>query len=126
MAFMDPSSLPPDRAHLEPDDRHSLLRFDLLVADRRFDEAQEAVEDLWFEATDAHRDLYHGLANALTAVCAREVRQLRGSREIAARSRVILDPFPRRVLGIDLDAFLDSVDAFVIRGEGPILLLRQG
>lgn len=126
MAFMDPTELPPDRAHLEAEDRSSLLRFELLVADRRFDEAQEAVEDLWFEATDAHRDLYHGLANALTAVCARDVHQLRGSREIAARSRAMLEGFPRRVLGIDLDAFLDSVDAYVVRGEGPVLLLRQG
>jgi hypothetical protein len=126
MAFMNPAELPPDRAHLDPEDRDRLLHFDLLVADRRFEEAQEIVEDLWFEATDAHKALFHGLANALTAVCAREVRQLRGAEEIAARSRSMLAPFRRRVLGIDLDAFLDSVDDFVVRGEGPVLTLRQG
>jgi len=126
MAYMDPAELPAGRGHLDPEDRERLTRFDLQVADRRFDEAQETVEDLWIEATDAHKALYQGLSNALTAVCAREARQLRGAREIAARSRTMLAPFPRHVLGIDLDALLESMDDFVERGEGPILVLRQG
>jgi hypothetical protein len=46
--------------------------------------------------------------------------------EIAHRSRVILAPFPRRVLDIDLDVFLDSMNDFITREEGPILLQRQG
>lgn len=126
MAIMDPAAIPPDRAHLDPEDRERLLRFDLQVEDRRFEEAQETVEDLWIEATDAHKALYQGLSNALTAVCARGAHQLRGAREIARRSRAMLAPFPRRALGIDLDALLDSMDDFIVRGDGPILLLRQG
>ena len=126
MAIMDPSRLPTDRRHLDEEDRAQLLRFELLVADGRFERAQEIVEDLWIEATDAHKALYKGLSNALTAVCAREARQLRGAAEIAKRSRAMLAPFPRRVLGLDLDAILDSVHTVVERGDGPVLLLRQG
>ena len=38
----------------------------------------------------------------------------------------MLAPFPRRVLDLELDALLESVRDFVVRGEGPILLRRQG
>ncbi len=126
MAIMEPAAIPPGRGHLDPEDRVRLLRLELLVDSRRFDEAQEQAEDLWLEAVDAHKRLYQGLSNALTAVVARLERKRRGAREIAARTRQMLAPYPRRVLGLDLDALLDSVDDFVLRGEGPILLLRQG
>ncbi len=102
------------------------MRFELLVAQGRHDDAQEEAEDLWLEATDAHKRLYQGLSNALTAVCAREAGQRRGAREIAQRTRHMLAPFPNRVIGFELDALLESVNEFVLRGEGPILLLRQG
>jgi predicted metal-dependent hydrolase len=126
MAHMNPAELPADRAHLDADDRRRLLRFELLLADGRFEEAQEVAEDLWIEAIDAHKALYQGLANALTAVCARQARQIRGARQIAQRSRAMLEPFPRRVLGMDLDVLMESVDDFVDRGDGPVLVLRQG
>jgi hypothetical protein len=126
MAIMDPSGIPADRRHLELDDRSQLLRFELLLGQRRFDEAQEVVEDLWLEATDAHRGLYQGLSNALTAVCARDARQRRGARQIAQRTLAMLAPYPRLALGIDLDVLLESVQDYVIRGDGPILVLRQG
>ena len=123
---MDPAGLPSGRSHLDPEDRERLLRFELLVGQQRYRDAQDLAEDLWIEATDAHKPLYQALANALTAVCAREARQRRGAGEFARRTRELMAPFPRRVLGLDLDALLDSVDAFVERGEGPVLLLRQG
>jgi len=126
MAIMDPALLPADRNHLDPEDRNQLLRFELLLVQGRFDQAQEVVEDLWIEATDAHRELYRGLSNAVTAVCASEAQKHRGAGEIAHQSRVILAPFPRRVLGIDIDALLDSVSDHVERGEGSVLLQRQG
>ena len=126
MAIMDPRSIPPGRAHLDEHDRRRLLRLELLVADGRFGEAQEAAEDLWLEATDAHKLLYQGLSNALTAVCARQARQLRGARQIADATRSMLAPFPRRALDLEFDVLLDSVRDFVVRGEGPILLRRQG
>lgn len=120
---MDPALLPAHRDHLDDEDRHRLTRFELLVRKNRFDEAQEIVEELWTEAIDAHRDLYKGLSNALTAVCARQANQRRGAAEIARQSRVLLAPFPRRVLGIDLDALLDSVSDHVEHGDGPIHFL---
>jgi hypothetical protein len=123
---MDPATIPAGRRHLDDDELAMLMRFELLVAQGRFDDAQEAAEDLWLEATDAHKRLYQGLSNALTAVCARQANQLRGAREISARTRQMLEPYPRTVIGIELDALLGSVDDFVVRGEGPILLLRQG
>lgn len=126
MAIMDPALLPPDRSHLDDEDRRRLLRFELLIGENRIDEAQEIVEELWLEAIDAHRELYRGLANALTAVCARQATHRRGAAEIAHQSRVILDPFPRHVLGLDLDALLDSVSSHVERGDGPVVFLRQG
>ena len=126
MAFMDPRRIPPGRSHLDESDRRRLLQLELAVAAGRFADAQEAAEDLWLEATDAHKLLYQGLSNALTAVCARQARQLRGARQIAAETRRMLAPFPRRVLDLELDALLESVRDFVVRGEGPILLRRQG
>jgi hypothetical protein len=123
---MDPARLPPDRRHLDEADRTALLRFELLVQVGRFDDAKDLVEDLWHEATDAHRRFYQGLANALTAVCARQYRQSRGAVEIAGRTREMLAPYPRRALGFDLDALLDSVEDFVERGSGSVLLVRQG
>ena len=126
MAIMDPSRVPGGRDHLDTDDRERLLRLELLVADDRIDEAQEQAEDLWLEATDAHKRLYQGISNALTAVCARRARKVRGARQIAEQSRVMLEPYPRHVLGLDLDALLESVREVVVRGEGPVLLRRQG
>lgn len=102
------------------------MRLELLVAGGRFEEAQELAEDLWLEATDAHKRLYQGLSNALTAVCARQARQLRGARQIAAQTEVMLAPYPRRALGLELDVLLESVRDFIARGEGPVLLRRQG
>ena len=126
MAIMDPALVPPDRGHLDPDDRRQLLRLELLVAQGRFEDAQEVAEDLWIEATDANKRLYQGLSNALTAVCARRAHQIRGGREIADHTRTMLAPFPRRVLGIELDALMESMNEYIVRGDGPILLLRQG
>lgn len=125
MAYTDPSRLPADRLHLDEEERDQLLRFELLVAQGRIDEAQEIVEDLWIVATDAHKALYQGLSNALTAVVARNAQKIRGASEIVRESRSMLASFPRRVLDMDLDALLDSVQVFVVRGDGPILLLRQ-
>jgi hypothetical protein len=126
MAIMEPERIPVGRDHLDDDEQRRLIRLELLVAQGRHDQAQEEAEDLWLEASDAHKRLYQGLSNAFTAVCARDAGQRRGAREIARRTRLMLAPFPRRVLGFDLDVLLDSVDEFVLRGEGPILLLRQG
>jgi len=126
MAIMDPGRIPSGRSHLDEHDRRRLIRFELQVAAGRFDEAQETAEDLWLEAIDAHKLLYQGLSNALTAVCACQARQLRGARQISDETRSMLAPFPRRVLDLELDALLESVRDFVQRGEGPILLRRQG
>jgi len=126
MAIMEPEHIPAGRDHLDEDEQGRLIRFELLVAQGKHHDAQDEAEGLWLEASDAHKLLYQGLSNALTAVCAREAGQRRGAREIARRTRNMLAPFPRRVLGFDLDVLLDSVDEFVRRGEGPILLLRQG
>jgi hypothetical protein len=126
MAIMDPRRIPPGRSHLDESDRRRLIRLELEVAAGRFDDAQETAEELWLEATDAHKLLYQGLSNALTAVCARQARKLRGARQIASETRTLLAPFPRRALDLELDALLESVGDFVARGEGPILLRRQG
>lgn len=126
MAIMEPELIPAGRDHIEAEERGRLMRFELLVAQGKHEGAQEEAESLWLEANDAHKRLYQGLSNALTAVCAREAGQRRGSREIAQRTRHMLAPYPRQVIGLDLDALLESVDEFVLRGEGPILLLRQG
>jgi hypothetical protein len=126
MPIMDPSLIPAGREHLDTDERAQLIRFDLLVAQGYHSDAQEIAEDLWLEAVDAHKRLYQGLSNAMTAVCAREIRQIRGAQQIAQRTREMLAPYPRRALDIELDVLLDTVDDFVLRGEGPILLLRQG
>jgi predicted metal-dependent hydrolase len=126
MAIMEPGRIPEGRDHLDEDERSQLIRLELLVAAGRFEEAQELAEDLWTEATDAHKRLYQGISNALTAVCARHARKIRGAKQIAAQTRSMLEPYPRRVLGLDLDALLESVHHYVTRGEGPVLLRREG
>jgi len=126
MAIMDPSLIPATRDHLDPHDRDLLLRFELLVDQGLHDDAQDTAEELWLEANDAHKELFRGLSNALTAVCAREARQLRGAREIARHTHTMLAAFPRNVLGIDTEVLLRSLDEFVIRGEGAILIRAQG
>jgi hypothetical protein len=126
MAVMDPASIPNTRDHLEPDDRDRLMRFELLVEQGRHDDAQETAEELWLEGNDAHRRLFQGISNAMTAVCAREAGQLRGAREIARQTRSMLEAYPRHALGMDIEVLLRSVDEFVRRGEGPILLRAQG
>jgi hypothetical protein len=126
MIIMDPAEIPAGRGHLEPDDRERLLRFELLVDQGKHHEAQDLIEELWLEANDAHKDLYRGLANALTAICAREAQQRRGAREIASRTHAMLAGFPRVALGLDIAVLLRSLDDFVQRGEGPVLLAAQG
>lgn len=123
---MDPSTLPAGRGHLEREDRVRLVRFELLADQGRFAEAQDVVEELWLEAYDAHRPLYQGLANAMTAAAARSVGKRRGAAAIARRTREMLVSFPRVVLDLDLDALLDSLDQLVRRGDGPLRLRRQG
>jgi len=126
MTIMDPALIPADRLHLDTADRELLLRLDLLVAQGRHEAAQEVAEQLWAEATDAHRSLYQALSNALTSVCARERGQCRGAREIASRTRTMLEPYPATVIGIELPALLASVERFWSRGSGQIVLISQG
>jgi len=126
MAIMDPARIPATRDHLDHEDRCQLLRLELFAADGRFDDAQEIAEDLWIEATDAHKRLYQGLSNAFTAAAARQALQRRGAAEIARRTREILAPYPHQVLGLDLAVLLESLDHLVQRGDGPLLLKRQG
>ena len=122
---MDPRSLPAGRDHLDPEDRTTLDRCERLAADGRFAEAKDLVEGLWREANDAHKGLYRGLANALTAVCAQERGQVRGAREIAAATRAMLAPFPAQALGFDLHRLLAAVDARVASGQGAVDLAVQ-
>ncbi len=126
MAIMDPTLIPAGRSHLDDDERHQMIRLELLADQGKFDDAQEVAEDLWLESTDAHKRLFQGISNAFTAVVARQSRQLRGARQISEQTRVMLAPYPRRVIGIELDALLESVHDYIVRGEGPILLRRQG
>ena len=46
MAIMNPADIPADRRHLDREDRDQLLRLELLVAQNRFHEAQDTVEEL--------------------------------------------------------------------------------
>lgn len=122
VAIMDPAAIPSGRDHLDPADRARLQDLERLVEAGALAEAQDLAEELWAEATDAHKELFRGLANALTAACARSRGQLRGAREIAAATRTMVSPYPSRAIGLDLDRLLASLDAFVATGEGRIHL----
>ncbi len=126
MAIMDPADIPSGRDHLDPTDRARLEHFERLVATGALAEAQDLAEELWVEAVDAHKGLFRGLANALTAACARSRGQLRGAREIAAATRTMLSPYPSRAVGLDLDRLLASLDAFVATGEGRVYPGAEG
>ena len=125
MAILDPALVPADRRHLDDVDRQRFELFDRLVAEAAHEEAHDVLEDLWIEATDVHKALYKGLANALAAVCAREQGHRRGAVEIARRSREMLAPFPREVVGLDLSLLLASVDDIVAAGAGNLRLHRD-
>ncbi|RLE17558.1 MAG: hypothetical protein DRJ65_22630, partial [Acidobacteria bacterium] len=73
MAIMSPSAIPPDINHLDAEEQ-ALIRLlkDHLEAGR-YREAQDTAEDLWRLAVDAHKLLWKGISNALTAVCALEL-----------------------------------------------------
>jgi hypothetical protein len=122
MAIMNPADIPIGRDHLDGPDRRRLARLERLVHRGLLHDAQEVAEDLWSEATDAHKELYHGLSNALTAACAAASGQTRGALQIARRARQMLAPYPRRAVGLDLESLIDSLRRFLEDGGGPILL----
>jgi len=120
MAIMSPSAIPPDINHLDAEEQ-TLIRLlkDHLEAGR-YREAQDAAEDLWRLAVDAHKRLWQGISNALTAVCARELEHIQGAQAIATRTHKMLAPYPRRAAGIDLDLLLATMDRFVATGSGEV------
>jgi len=117
---MEAANLPAGREHLAEDEREVLARLEACLEVGDYRGAQDEAEDLWLVATDAHKRFYQGLSNALTAICARELGHLRGAGEIAARTHEMLAPYPRRVLGFDLDVLLESMDEFVAEGREPV------
>ena len=118
VAIMSPSAIPPDFEHLDTDEQQLIRLLQDHLEAGRYHEAQDAAEDLWRGAVDAHKRLWQGVSNALTAVCARELGNLRGAQEIAARTHEMLTPYPRRVVGLDLDLLLATMDRFVATGRG--------
>ncbi len=124
MAIMDPNRIPPGRDHLEADDRGRLQLYESALDADDLEAAEDAAEQLWTEAVDAHRRLYQGLANAVTAAVAYRAGQLRGAAEIAAATRELLEPYPRTALGLDLDRLLESLDRLVA-GDPATLQIRR-
>lgn len=123
VAIMDPRRIPSGRDHLEADDRGRLQLFESALDANDLEAAEDAAEQLWSEAVDAHRRLYQGLANAVTAALAHRAGQLRGAAEIAAATRELFAPYPRTALGLDLDRLLGSLDRLVA-GDGSSLEIR--
>ncbi len=126
MAFASPDAVPTDACHLSRDEVRRLDEAIRLVEAGEHGWAHDVLEELWIEATDVHKDLFRGLVNAVGALCARRLGHRRGAREIAARSRATLRRFPRHSLGLDLDTFLDDVNAFLAAGDGPVRLRKPG
>ena len=110
MAYMRPDELPPDRGHLDDIDRRSLAVCDALVQ-HDLAATHDLLETLWWEAIDAHRLLYQGLANVLAAVIAHSAGQRSGAVEIARRAHTLLAPFPDQAVGFDLQRLLRTMDA---------------
>ncbi len=117
---MSPSAIPPDFEHLDTEEQDLILLLQDHLEAGRYHEAQDAAEDLWRGAVDAHKGLWKGISNALTAVCAREIGHLQGAQNIAARTHEMLAPYPRRAGGLDLDILLTSMDRFVAAGGGAV------
>ena len=82
-----------------------------------YEEAQDCAEELWRGAVDAHKRLWQGISNALTAVCARKLGHRRGACEIASKTHEMLSPYPRHVVGLDLEDLLAMMDRFVDTGR---------
>ena len=117
---MSPSAIPPDFEHLDTEEQDLILLLQDHLEAGRHHEAQDAAEDLWRLAVDAHKGLWKGVSNALTAVCAREIGHIQGAQEIAARTHKMLAPYTRRVVGLDLDLLLTTLDRFVAAGGGAV------
>ena len=120
MAIMSPSAIPPDYEHLDAEEQNLIRQLQDNLAAGRYREAQDNGEDLWRGAVDAHKGLWKGISNALTAVCAGEIGHIQGAQEIAARTHEMLAPYPRRAAGIDLDLLLATMDQFVATGGGGV------
>jgi len=120
VAIMNPSAIPPDCNHLDVEEQELIRQLQDHLEAGRYREAQDSAEDLWRLAVDAHKLLWKGISNALTAVCARKGGHLKGSREIAARTHQMLAPYPRPAAGLDLDLLLATMDRFVATGGGEV------
>jgi len=120
MAIMSPLEVPPDYDHLDVEEQDLIRQLQDNLAASRYREAQDAAEDLWRLAVDAHKQLWKGVSNALTAVCARELGHIQGAQAIAARTHEMLAPYPRRAAGLDLDLLLGTMDRFVVTGSGDV------
>jgi len=120
MAIMSPSAIPPDYEHLDAEEQNLIRQLQDNLAAGRYREAQDNAEDLWRGAIDAHKRLWQGVSNALTAVCAREFEHIQGAQAIATRTHEMLAPYPRRAAGIDLDLLLATMDRFVATGGGEV------
>jgi hypothetical protein len=120
MAIMSPSAIPPDCNHLDTEEQELIRQLQDHLEAGRYHEGQDTAEDLWRLAVDAHKALWKGVSNALTAVCARELGHLKGAQDIAARTHEMLVLYPRRVVGIDLDLLLVTMDRFVATGSGEV------
>lgn len=117
---MNPSAVPPDNDHLDPEEQELIRHLQDNLTAGRYGQAQDCAEDLWRLAIDAHKRLWQGVSNALTAVCARELGNLKGAQEIAGRTHEMLAPYPRRAAGLDLDLLLATMDRFVMTGGGAV------
>jgi len=120
MAIMSPPAIPPDINHLDAEERALVRLLKNHLETGRYREAQDTAEDLWRLAVDAHKLLWKGISNALTAVCALELGHLKGAQDIAARTHEMLAPFPNRVVGLDVEILLATMDQFVATGVGAV------
>jgi len=88
-----------------------------LFNEHLFFDAHEALEDVWRAASEPDRKFFQGLIQVAVALHHHSRGNMVGCRSLLERARRNLTPYPPAYGGLDLAAFLHSVDQWRVALE---------
>jgi len=71
----------------------------------------DVLEELWTESGGDEKEFYQGLIHAAVSLFHFETGNLGGARKMYVSARRYLQPYRPRMMGVDLDAFLEDYQA---------------
>jgi uncharacterized protein len=93
-----------------------------LFEEHRFFDAHEVLEDVWRAAPEPDRKFLQGLIQVAVALHHHSRGNLIGCQSLLDRARRNLSAYPETYLGLDLSAFLHSIDQWrtALAGGHPV------